>query len=57
MFNTINYSKNVDFNDVFNQLIFVYKNIDVELKQILKILTSNIIVEQFINQLKKRKVV
>ena len=32
MLNIINYVKNVDFHDVFNQLIFVYKNINVELK-------------------------
>ena len=49
----MNYFKNVDFYDVFNQLTFAYKKIDVELKQILKTFISNIIVEQFMNQLKK----
>ena len=53
MFNIMNYFKNVDFYDVFNQLTFAYKKIDVELKQILKTFISNIIVEQFMNQLKK----
>ena len=57
MFNIMNHSKNVDFHDVFNQLIFAYKSIDVELKQALKVFTSNTIVKKFINQLKKRKVI
>ena len=37
MLNIINYVKNVNFHNVYNQLIFVYKNINVELKQIFKI--------------------
>ena len=49
----MNYFKNVDFYNVFNQLTFAYKKIDVKLKQILKTFISNTIVEQFINQLKK----
>ena len=55
MFNIINHFKNVDFHNVFNQLTFAYKKIDVELKQILKAFISNTIVEQFINQLKKNQ--
>ena len=51
----MNHSKNVDFYNVFNQLTFAYKKIDVELKQILKTFISNIIVEQFMNQLKKKR--
>ena len=51
----MNHFKNVDFYNVFNQLTFAYKKIDVELKQILKTFISNIIVEQFINQLKKNQ--
>ena len=53
IFNIINHSKNLDFYNVFNQLTFAYKKIDVKLKQILKPFISNIIVEQFMNQLKK----
>ena len=51
----MNYFKNVDFHNVFNQLTFAYKKIDVKLKQILKTFISNTIVEQFINQLKKNQ--
>ena len=57
MLNIMSHSKNADFHDVFNQLIFAYKNIDVELKQVLKISTSNTIVKKFMNQLKKKKVI
>lgn len=57
MFNIMNHSKNVDFHDVFNQLIFVYKDIDVELKQTLKASTSNTTIKEFMNQLKKKKIV
>ena len=45
MFNIINYSKNVNFHDVFNQLTFAYKSIDVKLKQVLKTSTSNITIK------------
>ena len=37
MLNIMSYVKNVDFYNVFNQLIFVYKNINVELKQMLRV--------------------
>ena len=49
IFNIMNHFKNVDFYNVFNQLTFAYKKIDVKLKQILKTFILNTIVEQFIN--------
>ena len=57
MLNIMNHVKNVDFHNVFNQLIFVYKNINVELKQMLRIFIIFIIINEFIKQLKKRKLV
>ena len=55
MLNIINHVKNVDFHNVFNQLIFVYKNINVELKQMFRVFITFIIVNEFMKQLKKRK--
>ena len=57
MLNIINHVKNVDFYDVFNQLIFVYKNINIELKQIFRVFIIFTIVNEFIKQLKKRKLI
>ena len=57
MFNIMNHSKNADFHNVFNQLTFAYKKIDVEFKQALKASTPNITIKKFMNQLKKRKVI
>ena len=57
MLNIIKYVKNVDFHNVFNQLIFVYKNINVELKQILRVFTTITTINEFIKQLKKRKLI
>ena len=47
MLNIINHVKNIDFHDVFNQLIFVYKNINVELKQMFRNFIISIIVNKF----------
>ena len=55
--NIMNHVKNVNFHNVFNQLIFVYKSINIELKQMLQIFTTFIIVNKFMKQLKKRKFV
>ena len=57
MLKIINYVKNVDFHDVFNQLTFVYKDINIELKQILRAFIIFTIADKFIKQLKKRKFV
>ena len=57
VFNMKNHAKNVDFQNIFNQLIFVYKNFDAKLKQFIKVSTSKIIIKQFMNQLKKRKII
>lgn len=55
MLNIMSHSKDADFHDVFNQLTFAYKGIDVELKQTLKAPTSDTTVEQFMDQLEERK--
>ena len=57
MLNIMNHVKNVDFHDVFNQLIFVYKNINVELKQMFRVFIIFITINEFIKQLKKRKLI
>ena len=57
MLNIMNHIKNVDFHDVFNQLIFVYKNINIELKQMFRVFTIFTIVNEFMKQLKKRKLI
>ena len=57
MLNIMNHVKNVDFHDVFNQLIFVYKNINVELKQMFRVFIIFTIVNEFMKQLKKRKLI
>ena len=57
MLNIMNHVKNVDFHDVFNQLIFVYKSINIELKQIFQVFIIFIIINEFIKQLKKRKLI
>ena len=53
MLNIMSHSKNANFHDIFNQLTFAYKKIDVELKQALKTSTPNTTIKEFINQLKK----
>ena len=57
MLNIMNHVKNVDFHDVFNQLIFVYKNINIKLKQMFRVFIIFTIVNEFMKQLKKRKFV
>ena len=57
MLNIMNHVKNVDFHDVFNQLIFVYKNINIELKQMFRVFITFTIVDEFMKQLKKRKII
>ena len=57
MLNIMNHVKNVDFHDVFNQLTFVYKNINVELKQMLRVFIIFTTINEFMKQLKKRKFV
>ena len=49
MLNIINHVKNIDFHNVFNQLIFVYKNINIELKQMLRAFIIFTIVNEFIS--------
>ena len=57
MLNIINHVKNVNFYNVFNQLTFVYKHISIELKQIFRVFIIFTIINKFIKQLKKRKLV
>ena len=45
--NIMSHVKNVNFHDVFNQLIFVNKSINIELKQMLRVFTTITTINEF----------
>ena len=51
----MNHAKNAKFDDVYNQLIFAYKDLDVKLKQMLNFSTREITMKNFMKKLKQKK--